>query len=252
MGKTVVKDEAIYGPFSTLLREVDVYENCSFYRACFIFNSESANVVFKNCSFYAGDHFDFVLFEGLVRFENCTFHGLVSFNGTIYEKGKIKFNKCKGLMEPQFEGLKSRNQTLTEMGLYQTFKDRVLRRSKEETVYKKIGIYDREARTLIGFAIATLKIPKGTIRYGDRNGKCRCEKAIVTDIETYGIARIYSKMYADTPFLFKHGSVRDGGLTVYEVGKEIKPNFFDYIPNKCSYGIHYFYDREAAEAYDFS
>lgn len=44
----------------------------------------------------------------------------------------------------------------------------------------------------------------------------------------------------------------DGGATIYKIGKEVKPNKFDYIPNQCSSGIHYFYDRKMAETYVFT
>lgn len=253
MGKTVVKDARFSLWNNPFLGEVDVYENCSFNCNYLYFNDDVKKyITFKNCTFLACTSFNLIFFAGMVRFENCSFGVRTTFRGTIIKNGKIKFNKCEGLTEQMFCGLRNRSQTLREMGLVRTFKDHVLSTRKEETVYKKIGIYDREARVLIGFAIATLKIPKGAIRYGDRKDKCRCEKAIVTDIEGYRIIGVYSKMYEDIPFLFKYGSVRDRGFTVYEVGKEIIPNYFDYIPNKCSYGIHYFYDRESAEAYDFS
>lgn len=253
MGKTVVKDAVFSLCNNPFLGDVDVYENCSFNCNHLYFNDDVKKyITFKNCTFLACTSFNLIFFAGMVRFENCSFGVRTTFHGTIIKNGKIKFNKCEGLTEQMFRGLKNRSQTLTEMGLYQTFKGHVLSARKEETVYKKIGIYDNDSSVQVGYAIATLKIPKGIIRYGDRKGKCRCEKAIVTDIEGYSIVNVYSNKYEVTPFLFKYGSVRDGGFTVYEVEKEIKPNFFDHIPNKCSYGIHYFYDRKMAEEYDFS
>ena len=255
MGRSVIKDEKFSAEsvFPTWKTDAYVYENCSFINVLLYFGSTVKYVTFKNCKFSANSRLSFSLPDGIVRFEDCRFNGGTVFYGDIGEKGRVKFNKCKGLVEDRFDVLRNANQTLSEMGLYQTFKDRVLSTRKEEIVFKKIGIYDCSAgNTLVGFAIATLKIPKGAIRYGDRDGKCRCEEATVIDIEMHSIARIYYKLYADNPSFFKYGSVRDGGRTVYEVGKEIKPNYFDYVPNKCSYGIHYFYNLGIAEEYDFS
>ena len=252
MGRTIVKDAGFSLWNNPFLGEVDVYENCSFNCNYLYFNDDIKYVTFKNCKFLACTSFNLIFFAGTVRFENCSFGVSTMFRGTIIKNGKIKFTKCEGLTEQIFRGLTNRSQTLREMGLVQTFKDHVLSTCKEETVYKKIGIYDRETRVLIGFAIATLKIPKGTVRYGDRRGKCRCEKALVTSIEPLRATKKLLKEFAEHPTSYRYGSVKDGGLTVYEVGKEVKPNYFDYIPNKCSYGIHYFYDRELAEAYDFS
>lgn len=252
MGRQVFKDESFFGWEIPILYGTVIFENCDFHDAHLIFSTDIKYIAFKNCTFSTGSTLCFRLGDGVVCFENCRFRGGTTIHGEIFRTGKVKFTKCEGLFDSRFDGLRNRSQTLTEMGLYQTFKSHVLSARKEETVYKKIGIYDNDSHVQVGCAIATLKIPKGIIRYGNKNSKCRCEKAIVTDIEGYSIVGFYSKMYEDTPFLFKYGSVRDRGFTVYEVGMEIKPNYFDHIPNICSYGIHYFYDRESAEAYDFS
>lgn len=257
MGKRVVfKDEEFFGWNASLLENMEIYENCSFNRVFLVFGDNIKVVTFKNCKFSAGSSLFFSDFNGMARFENCSFNNNITFSNLITtHKGKIKFTKCKGLKKLQFDKFKSSNQTLSEIGLYQTFKDCVLRTRKEETVYKKIGIFRKDWLgywTYCGSAIATLTIPKGTIRYGGRRDKCRCEKAIVTDIKVFNFPSVLSELHTKHPELFKYGSIRDGGGTIYEVGKEIKPNYFDYIPHKCSYGIHYFYDRESAEEYDFS
>lgn len=259
MGKTVVKDVRFSLWNNPFLGEVDVYENCSFNCNYLYFNDDvKKHITFKNCTFCACTSFNLVFFAGMVRFENCSFGDGTVFRGTIIKNGKIKFNKCEGLTEQMFRGLRNRSQTLREMGLVQAFKDYTLSTRKEETVYKKIGVYTLydnghgAQRICVGSAIATLMIPKGVVRYGDRKGKCRCERAMVTSIELYAFPKKLLKEIADHPSLYKYGSIKDNGYTIYEVGKEVKPNYFDYIPNKCSYGIHYFYDRKLAEQYDFS
>lgn len=256
MSKRIIKCEQFNHGFPGMLN-VDGYENCSFNGVYFVFSTDYTNVVFRNCIFSGCTYYNFVSFGGKVRFVNCTFRGTIKFGGSIGKGGMIKFTDCAGLFDYQFSDLRNRNQTLSEMGLYQIFKPRVLSKRKEETVYKKIGIFTlynvgRYQQWIgIGWAIATLTIPKGTVRYGDRTGKCRCEKAMVTNIEAMVLPEIISERFKEDPTSFRYGSVRDSGHTVYEVGKEVKPNYFDYIPNKCSYGIHYFYDRRLAEAYDF-
>lgn len=255
MGKTVVKDARFSLWNDPFLDDVDVYENCSFNCIYLYFSNDAKYITFKNCTFLACTSLTFMLFAGMVRFDNCSFGVRTEFRGTIIKNGKIKFNKCEGLTEQMFRGLKNRSQTLREMGLVRTFKDHTLSTRKEETVYKKIGVYTLYSNDQwigVGWAIATLTIPKGTVRYGDRKGKCRCEKAMVTNIELLRSSKRLLKEFAEHPFLYKYGSIIDNGYTVYEVGKEVKPNHFDYIPNKCSYGIHYFYDRKKAEDYDFT
>lgn len=255
MGRRVVKDERFSLWNNPFLGDVDVYENCSFNCNYLYFNDDVKCVTFKNCTFCACTSFNLIFFARMVHFENCSFSGGITFRGTIIKNGKIKFNKCEGLTEQMFHGLRNRSQTLSEMGLYRTFKDCVLSTRKEETVYKKIGIYsmyDTDQWIIVGWAIATLTIPKGIVRYGNKKDKCRCERALVTSIEPYVFTKKLLKDFRKNPTLFRCGSIKDNGYTVYEVGKEVKPNYFDYIPNKCSYGIHYFYDRRLAEAYDFS
>lgn len=255
MGKTVIKDARFSLWNNPFLGDVDVYENCSFNCNYLYFNDDIKYITFKNCKFLACTSFNLVFFAGMVRFENCSFGGSTKFQGTIIKNGKIKFTKCEGLTELMFRGLKNRSQTLREMGLVQTFKDYTLSTCKEEIVYKKIGIYslyDTNQWIIVGWAIATLTIPKGTVRYGNKKDKCRCERALVTSIEPYVVPKKVLKELRERPSSYKYGSVKDNGYTVYRVGKEVKPNYFDYIPNRCSYGIHYFYDRKLAEEYDFN
>ena len=255
MAKKIFKGEEFYSWRVPLLEETVTFEYCSFNRVYLVFINHLKVVTFKNCSFSFASTLCFVAFEGVARFENCSFANCTTFSNTIGQTGKIKFTKCKGLTKARFDGFKNSTQTLSEMGLYQTFKDCVLRTRKEETAYKKIGIFRKDWLgywTFCGYAIATLTIPKGTVRYGNRNDKCRCERAIVTDIKALNFPSVLLELFKEHPESFKYGSVRNGGVTVYEVGKEVKPNYFDYIPHKCSYGIHYFYDRELAEEYDFS
>lgn len=258
----LVKGENFVGCFNPYFDNTVLYEECSFVNTSFDFNGHGSvieNITFKDCVFEDNSDLCFISFDGVVRFENCRFDSSTIIRGWILKNGRVKFVKCKGLTREQFDVFKAYGQTLSEMGLYQVFRSRIINSQTEETVYKKVGIFDTldgrssMGRVPVGYAIAALRIPKGTVRYGDKNDKCRCERAVVIDVKPYRFRYFYAeKRFAEYPSSFKFGSVRDGGATAYEVGKEIKPDYFDYIPNVCSHGIHYFYDRELAEAYKFT
>ena len=261
MGKFIKGEEfdCCINPY--FVADTVVYEECAFSHTSFFFGVEPnlQNVTFKNCTFknctFANDsYFNFKWFDGIVRFENCHFRSSVHIRGRMYKGGKVKFVKCRGLTRKQFDAFVACGQTLSEMGLYQVFRSRIINSQIEEIVYKKIGIFINNTRTgwnCIGYAIATLRIPKGVVRYGNKNDKCRCKRAEVIDIKPYKLGYFNEKSLAENPSLFKFGSVRDRGETVYKIGEAVESDMFDYIPNVCSHGIHYFYDRWLAEEYDF-
>ena len=234
------------------------FDDCAFNDTSvrFIHDSEHT-VVFKNCKFKSatnrGHRFkDFPLRitgdigpKSILRFENCT--GLTKdyFTANSFREGK------KGEIDLSVTNPKC---TLSYMGLYQLFKDRILSKSKEEVVYKKVGVFksgsfmDSNGNLIgqeqIGTAIVTLVIPKGVTRYGNRHSKCRCQYAIVSEITP-----IPGYMYdasLDVNCIYR--SIFDRRVK-YEVGKTITPDEFDLVPGECSNGIHYFYDIKNAMEY---
>lgn len=141
--------------------------------------------------------------------------------------------------------------TLSYMGLYQLFKDRILSKTKEEVVYKKVGVFKSipnidftATQEQIATAIVTLVIPKGVTRYGDRHDKCRCQYAIVREITP--IPGFMYDATLDVNCVYR--SIFDRRVK-YKVGKTITPDAFDLMPGECSNGIHYFYDINAAMEY---
>lgn len=235
------------------------FDDCVFHDANirFIYSSEHT-VVFKNCKFKSvtnrsnrsSDNFPLRITgevgpKSILRFENCT--GLTKdyFTDNPFREGK-KGEIDLGVTNPKC--------TLSYMGLYQTFKDRVLNKSKEEVGYKKVSVFksgpikdskgEFTVQEPIGTAIATLVIPKGVARYGDKHGKCRCQYAVVREITP-----IPGYMYdasLDTHLVYR--SIFDRRVK-YEVGKTITPDEFDLVPGECSNGIHYFYDINDAMNY---
>ena len=235
------------------------FDDCNFHDASvrFVFGSEHT-VVFKNCKFKSAinrgarskDNFPlrvtgYVGPKSILRFENCT--GLTKdyFTANSWRKSKEgEIDLC--VTNPKC--------TLSYMGLHQLFKDRILNKSKEEIVYKKVAVFSSTltkdskgnitGRQQIGRAVATLVIPKGVARYGDRHGKCRCQYAIVREINLIPGYDYYEPV--DDQCIYT--SIWDRRVK-YEVGKTITPDAFDLMPGECSNGIHYFYDINDAMNY---
>lgn len=249
-----VTGEKFYDRINPCLMNTTVYKECTFIEVVFDFyhsDTFTSKIRFENCIFESACLLNFIQFDGIVRFENCSFRSATVFSGEIGKNGNIKFVKCRGLATRMFPRLKNCNQTLSEMGLYQVFRKQIFNSKVEETVYKKVGIFtwdDIGRDIFIGYAIAELTIPKGAVRYGYRKDKCRCEKAIVSRIMPYDSISSYKVDLG----LCRFASMKDFGHTVYEVGKEVKPDCFDYIPNRCSNGIHYFNYLSLAEDYNFT
>lgn len=226
------------------------FDNCVFHDASirFIHGSEHT-VVFKNCKF-----------NSVTNRSNRSFDTFpLRITGEVGPKSILRFENCTGLTKDYFTanpfresekgdidlGVTNPKCTLSYMGLYQLFKDRILSKAKEEVGYKKVAVFKSgSVQEQIATAIATLVIPKGVARYGNRHSKCRCQYAIVREITP-----IPGYMYdasLDTHLVYR--SIFDRRVK-YEVGKTIRPDAFDLVPGECSNGIHYFYDINDAMEY---
>ena len=87
--------------------------------------------------------------------------------------------------------------------------------------------------------LVKLEIPEDARRSSATSNKCRCDKALVVDIEDlYTVEhpkRIVNNNYCKC---------------VYEVGKMVYPDSFDEDRwNECSHGIHFFMDKQDAIMY---
>lgn len=112
--------------------------------------------------------------------------------------------------------------------------------------WKKCLIYKGHPKDILDptfcFRIPTivkLLIPDEAKRTSSTNGKCRCNKAIVLDIQSEDGKLRYPETFSN----------RDPSF-VYRVGATIKPDKFD--PNRfneCSNGIHFFMNRQQAVDY---
>ena len=85
-----------------------------------------------------------------------------------------------------------------------------------------------------------LKIPADAKRSSATTKKCRCDKALVLDIENLRTGkhpkRIVNYNYCEC---------------VYKVGKMVYPDWFDENRwHECSYGIHFFVDMQDAVNYN--
>jgi hypothetical protein len=95
---------------------------------------------------------------------------------------------------------------------------------------------DMVYKKCVGSVIICASIPNNAQIRGSINGKCRANKAIITDVigdfcgEQVGI------------------SIHDR-TTVYYVGDEIEIEDFDFSNEECSTGFHFFCKRELAEKY---
>lgn len=91
-------------------------------------------------------------------------------------------------------------------------------------------------------AIVKLEIPADAKRSAGTGKKCRCDKAMVLQIETpdgkkFCSNTVYPKVYNDTD-------------TVYEVGKIVKADSFTEDRfEECAHGIHFFMNRDDAVDY---
>lgn len=86
--------------------------------------------------------------------------------------------------------------------------------------------------------IATIRIPKGAVVFGNNYSKCRTNKAEVIKIEGYNENYKYYSLYDDD---FK-----------YELGKQMEIENFNYNHTKeCASGIHFFLTKKEAKDYCF-
>jgi hypothetical protein len=93
-------------------------------------------------------------------------------------------------------------------------------------------------KKLASGAIATLLIPRSSLRFGGLVGrKCRASKVKVVKIELHG------------KLIEKDVDGRTGKLE-YETGKWVKPDKFDEdFTKECTNGIHFFITKKEAENY---
>lgn len=88
--------------------------------------------------------------------------------------------------------------------------------------------------------IVKLLIPENARRCSSTTNKCRCDKAIVLEIQDYDGKRLnINSVQSDYSSSF-----------IYEVGKTVEePNFNENRWEECSAGIHFFINRQEAVNY---
>lgn len=88
--------------------------------------------------------------------------------------------------------------------------------------------------------IVKLLIPENARRCSSTTNKCRCDKAIVLEIQDYSGKKLnVNSVCSDHKSSF-----------VYEVGKTVtEPNFNENRWEECSAGIHFFINRQEAVNY---
>ena len=101
--------------------------------------------------------------------------------------------------------------------------------------------------------IVKLLIPEDAKRSSATGRKCRCDKAIVLDIQRRDGTKAKSKKAFSFYYNFPLQQVRgNNGRTVYEIGKTMLPtSFCEDRWKECAPGIHFFINREEAVKYGF-
>ena len=104
--------------------------------------------------------------------------------------------------------------------------------------WKKVNLYEETEHN--GTFLVQLEIPSDARRCSATTEKCRCEKAKVLSI-----TNIESGLSID-----KITNIIRGKRCVYEVGEMVYPDKFDENRwNECSYGIHFFVNKQTAIDY---
>lgn len=96
--------------------------------------------------------------------------------------------------------------------------------------------------------IVKLLIPEDAKRSSSTGRKCRCDKAIVLEIQNMDGTIYNSKVYSKFATFVNR---KNGYYFTYEVGKTIVPQepFDENRWNECASGIHFFITREEAVDY---
>ena len=104
--------------------------------------------------------------------------------------------------------------------------------------------------------IVKLLIPEDAKRSSATGRKCRCDKAVVLDIQRRDGTKAKSNkafsFYCDLPLQQLQRVRGNNGHTVYEIGKTVLPkSFCEDRWKECAPGIHFFVNREEAVKYGF-
>lgn len=104
----------------------------------------------------------------------------------------------------------------------------------------KIGLTPNDRASLVP-CIITIFIPEDARRSSAHSNKCRCDKAKVLDIRTFGGQEVKSAI-----------SQYDRSF-VYEINKEVSvPDFDENRWHECAPGIHFFMsEKEALEYFNW-
>ena len=101
----------------------------------------------------------------------------------------------------------------------------------------KIGLTLNEYSSLIP-CIIKLSIPEDAKRSSAYGNKCRCDKAKVLDIRTFGGQKVKSAISQYNPDF------------IYEIDKEVSvPDFDENRWHECAPGIHFFMSEKEALVY---
>lgn len=243
-----------------------VFENITFVEPTYTSASHSIlfrlkDRIFKNCKFKKFAMSNLAL--GLINcvFENCIFDS----KAVIADLTHCTFRNCTFS-----DGFKS------AFGLFTTFfecdyddsfleslsKEMVCPVSGEFVGWKKAYLCKRlnnSLATKINPVIVKLLIPSKSRRSSGLSNKCRCEKAMVLEVQTEDGRKIdISEEYiVVSMYEFKSMHPRlivsmDDLQTRYIPGEMVYPDKFDPDPLvECGGGIHFFMTREEALNYDF-
>ena len=222
----------------TIEESDDVFKNATLHR------SEFVNCIFNNIS---------IIYCGLrcARFINCTFNNCYISCSDITDS---KFIKC------DFNNVEFNKCSMDSS----VFDDCYFTKSKIDNYYSfTIVDYDgdftyafscptegsfigwKKAKLKYQFYIVKLLIPEDAKRLSGTGHKCRCDKAVVLDIQDLNgnsVSDCIKTVYSRFNSLFK-----------YRVGSTVIADDFDENRfNECSYGIHFFIDRQEAVDYKFT
>ena len=193
-----------------------VFDNCNFEGANFYGSSISGAIVYssmKNTNL------------SKAKFK-CDFHG-TDFYGAKQDSETSFFTSCM-IAAKNVEGLNIPLACPSEGGFI---------------AWKKCE--GRKKNKYFGDVIVKLLIPEHARRSSATTNKCRCDEAIVLDIQDYSGKSIANECTAHS--LYQKDIIR------YAVGRVIKPTepFDEDRFRECASGIHFFYNREDAVAYDW-
>ena len=223
-----------------------------------LFNCHFRNCEFKLYSVYGyGVAFFNCIFENCVFYEDsifADFTGCVFFNNT-FPKGfryafypVTKFHFCK--YDDSFLESLSKEMACPSSGEFVGWKKAYLCKRFNDSVATKM--YP---------VIVKLLIPSESRRSSALSNKCRCEKAMVLEIQTEDGCKIDIPEDCFVASMYEFHSIatrlvlfdsKDKLQTKYIPGEMVYPNKFNPDPLvECGGGIHFFMTREEALDYEF-